>query len=152
IMSNVLLVVALELALVGDYFTQKVRMFFLWLFGTLNLLAIAYLFSILVFPIPNIYIPLGSSKGFSLGEIVLILNAIVSVVILAVNFGKLRKKEKVVFLVVVGMFLLGLVFATGSDGYIFPKHIAWHSMWHIVGSFGFVLFWYFNHLRFSNKE
>ncbi|MCX8064516.1 MAG: hypothetical protein N3G21_05010, partial [Candidatus Hydrogenedentes bacterium] len=46
IMSNVLLVVALELALVGDYFTQKVRMFFLWLFGTLNLLAIAYLFSI----------------------------------------------------------------------------------------------------------
>lgn len=149
IMSNILVVVALELGLIGDYFSGSVQKSLWVVIGFLNLFVILYLVSIIFLPIPHIYLPLGRSKGFTLGEIALILNAIMVVIILGTNYTKLRRKEKAVFWGIVLTFLFGLFFATGSDDYIYPRYIGWHSMWHILGSYGFILFWYFNHLRFS---
>ena len=152
IMSNILLVFSLQIALAGDYLSPKSHRLFLIILTIFNLLVFGYLLSLLFLPVPNFYLSLGNNKGFTLGEIALILNAILAVIILGLNFGKLDVREKVILLLIIAIFSMGLYFATGSDDYIYPKYIGWHSMWHLTASFGFVFFWYFNHLRFSVKE
>lgn len=151
ITSNILVVFSLQLALAGDYFSRRIFKIFSIVSGVVNLILVVYLLCLLFLPVPNVYFSLGEGKGFTLGEFALILNAVVAVMILGSSYRKLTFRERVVLLVILGTFLLGLSLATGSDEYIFPKYIGWHSMWHLTGSFGFILFWYFNHLRFVNK-
>ncbi len=149
IMSNILLVWALELALAGDFLKQPFRRQFVFILSIINLFVILKLGYEVISPPQNIFLPLGEKGGFTFGEIALILNAILSVIIISYYSRSFTKKQKSVMKVLVAIFLLGLLLATGSDDYIYPTFLSWHSLWHITGAFGFVVFWFFNHLRFS---
>ncbi len=151
IASNILVVFSIQFALAGDYFSQRFFKIFSIVLGVVNLILVVYLLCLLFLSLPNVYFSLGKGKGFTLGEFALILNAVVTVMILGSSYRRLTFRERIVLLVILVTFLLGLFLATGSDEYIFPKYMGWHSMWHLTGSFGFILFWYFNHLRFGIK-
>ncbi len=149
IMTNILLIWALGLALAGDFFTESFYTRYVFVLSVINLFVVLKLGYEIFSPPRNLFLPLGEKSGFTFGEVALILNAVVCVAIMGSFSKTFTKKQKSVLKLLVAMFFLGLVFATGSDDYIKPTFISWHSLWHVTGAFGFVVFWYLNHLRFS---
>lgn len=151
IMSNILLVWALELALAGDFLKEVLYKKFVCVLSIINLLVVLKLGYEIYSPPEDIFLSLGEKSGFTFGEVALILNAILSVSVIAYYSKTFTRKQKSILKVLIAMFLLGLILATGSDDYIKPTFIGWHSLWHVTGAFGFVVFWFFNHLRFSRE-
>ncbi len=149
VMSNILLIWALELALAGDFFKEPFRKKFISVVSIINLIVVLKLGYEIYAPPKGLFLPLGEKSGFTVGEVALILNALLSVIIFSYYSNTFSKKQKMVLKTIVFMFLLGLILATGSDDFIKPAFISWHSLWHITGAFGFVVLWFFNHLRFS---
>jgi len=149
IMSNILLVWALELALIGDFFMERSYKKFISVLSAINFLIVIKLVYEIFSPPEDVFLPLGEKGGFTFGEVALILNAVFCVAIMGYYSKTFTKKQKSILRILVVTFLLGLVLATGSDDYIKPTFIGWHSLWHVTGAFGFVIFWFFNHLRFS---
>lgn len=149
VMSNILLIWALEIALAGDFFSKVFYKKFVSVMTLINMLVILKLGYEIFSPPANLFLPLGEKSGFTFGETALILNAVLSVGIMAYYSKTCTQKQKSVLKVIVAIFILGLILATGSDDFIKPTFIGWHSLWHITGAFGFIVFWFFNHLRFS---
>lgn len=149
IMTNILLVWTLELALIGDFLKEMSYKKSVSVLSIINLLIVVKLGYEIFSPPKGVFLPLGEKGGFTFGEVTLILNAILCVTIMSYYSTTLTKKQKSILKVLVAMFLLGLALATGSDDYVKPTFIGWHSLWHVTGAFGFVVFWFFNHLRFS---
>ena len=50
------------------------------------------------------------------------------------------------------IFFAGMLLATASNEEIVPPFFAMHALWHLVGAFGFVVLWAFNHVRFAGYE
>ena len=50
-------------------------------------------------------------------------------------------------LVVFGLFVSGMLLATAKNDVIVAPFLSMHALWHLVGAFGFVFFWAFNHKR-----
>ena len=48
----------------------------------------------------------------------------------------------------VGIFLVGMVLATAAETRVADPFLAFHALWHLVGAFGVIVFWAFNHVRF----
>ncbi len=151
VMTNILLIWALELALAGDFFKPQTYKKFVSIISIINLIVILELGYEIFYPPKNLLISLGGKNGFPFGEIALILNAVLSVIILSYYTKTFTKKQKSVLMLLVFIFLIGLILSTGSDGFIYPRFIGWHSLWHVTGAFGFIVLWFFNHLRFVEK-
>ncbi|MGC8737831.1 MAG: hypothetical protein ACP5UA_04190 [Candidatus Hydrogenedens sp.] len=149
IMSNILLVWALELALAGDFFKDMSYKRFIFILSVINCFVVLKLGYEIFVPPESVFLQLGEKSGFTFGEVSLILNAILSVSVMTYYSRTFTQKQKSVLKILVIIFLLGLILATGNDDFIKPAFIGWHSLWHITGAFGFVVFWFFNHLRFS---
>ncbi|HOK08338.1 MAG TPA: hypothetical protein PLT82_00690 [Candidatus Hydrogenedens sp.] len=149
IITNILLVWALELALAGDFFKNMHYKRFVLILSVINFFVVFKLGYEIFAPPERVFLKLGEKSGFTFGEVALILNAILSVSIMTYYSKTFTQKQKYVLKILVVIFLLGLILATGSDDFIKPTFIGWHSLWHITGAFGFIVFWYFNHLRFS---
>lgn len=149
IMSNILLVWALELALAGDFLKAISYKRFVFVLSVINGFVVLKLGYEIFSPPESIFLQLGEKSGFTFGEVALILNAILSVSVMAYYSKTFTQKQKSVLKILVLIFLLGLILATGNDDFIKPTFIGWHSLWHVTGAFGFVVFWFLNHLRFS---
>jgi hypothetical protein len=51
-----------------------------------------------------------------------------------------------------GLFVIGALLATATNQRVDFQILAWHATWHIVGAFGFIVLWAFNHMRFVMSE
>lgn len=93
-------------------------------------------------------IDLGDFGGFYAGETLLILDAILIVLLLyraRTGFPPTARKLLVVVTIV---FLAGLYFASAADTHRIMRVVVYHSLWHILGGFGFLVLWAMNHVRF----
>jgi hypothetical protein len=58
-------------------------------------------------------------------------------------------KAKPLLLLVCAIFFCGMLLATASNDKIVPPFIPLHALWHLVGAYGFIVLWAFNHVRFA---
>ena len=147
--SNIFLAWALQIAVSGDFMRRRPRITLLSITTVVNLCAWSWMIYEIFAPEKKPLLTFGEFGHFMVGEVTLIANAWVVAVLFFVYYGRIPRAARPLLLLTLAMFLLGMFLATASNeqvsGYIFP----WHATWHIVGAFGFITMWVFNHVRFS---
>lgn len=148
--TNLLLGWLLVAAALGDFAKPRLRWGVAAGMGLLNLLAI--LFRLLVGrsgAANPLVLSLGSFGGFTLGELMLIANSLLAVILLYLKLGLLCPPARSLLFAMTGVFLLGALLASAGNHVVEYRFLAFHALWHLVGAFGFVFLWAFNDSRFS---
>ena len=91
-------------------------------------------------------IPLGSWGGFYPGESCLIGLSFTSVGLFVARRSLIPSRAKPLLMLVCTIFLVGMALATASNDKIVYPFFAMHALWHVVGAFGFIFLWAFNHV------
>jgi len=151
--SNLLLAWAIQLAVLGDYWRERRWRVAAASLGV-NLLAIGNMVRERFFAEEIHYlIPLGDFGGFRTGEVMLIADSLFVVALLTAARTRMPRRARPLLGFVALSFLCGLALATASNqqvGLLFGvPTLAYHALWHLVGSFGFLAFFVLNHVRFS---
>jgi hypothetical protein len=148
--SNIVVTWALALGVVGDYyepaFARRARpaLTFAMLVGVAW-----HLYDRLPGTERAYLVPLGAWGGFFPGETFLIGFALLVVALFWARRAQLSKRARPLLGLVVAIFMGGLVLASASNERIVYPFFAMHALWHLVGAFGFVALWAFNHVRFA---
>ncbi len=148
--SNLLLAWALQLAVLGDFWAPAVRNRVAVATGLVNLAAIAWIFREAITGQKHHLIPFGEHGGFYTGEVVLILDSFLVVGLLVSRRREIAARAKPLLYLVTLTFAVGLLLATAGNQEVADPFFSYHALWHVVGAFGFVLFWAFNHVRFED--
>ena len=147
--SNILLAWWLIVAASGDFLQPSSRKKLIGITLACNLLVWAWLIAEIFAAKKIPLISFGAHGYFNVGEVALIANCWVTV-ILFIRFRKQVSRASSPFLyTVIVMFFAGMLLATASNSHISLYILPWHAAWHILGAFGFITFWVFNHVRFS---
>jgi hypothetical protein len=113
--------------------------------GTNILLALAYeVFA----PEKRPVITFGEFGLFYAGEVALIANGWVAVILLVANIRHIPAHARPALWMMVGTFFTGMLMATASNSEIALRIVPWHAVWHVTGMAGFLLMWLMNHTRF----
>ncbi len=155
--SNLVLAWALQVAVLGDFFSRTVQWRFALASGLVNLAGIANMVRERFFADEITYlVPLGEFGGFRTGETMLILDSILVVGLLYASRGSIPRDAKPLLNLTAVSFLVGLGLATASNDQIGmllgTPTLAYHALWHLVGAFGFMVFFLFNHVRFNPPQ
>ncbi|HOQ91075.1 MAG TPA: hypothetical protein PLX03_13120 [Candidatus Hydrogenedentes bacterium] len=148
--TNILLAWALIVATSGDFLSRTSRWRLLSVITPIDVAGIGWLIWEIFAPEKRPLITFGSFGQFFAGEVFLIANAWVVVILFLVGRRQIPMPARPALWVVIGMFFCGMCMATAANhvitAYIFP----WHAMWHITGMAGFLTLWLFNHIRFND--
>jgi|GEM_PF-391803 len=147
--TNILLAWAMIAAVSGDYMNAQARRRLLGITLSLNTLAWCWLVYEIFAPEKKPLLTLWDSGHFYTGEVTLILNAWVVVFLFVRYRRRIIEAARPFLYTIIALFLLGMILATGDNDHISIYIFPWHAVWHIVGAFGFITLWMFNHLRFS---
>lgn len=150
--TNILLAWALEIAVSGDFMGKPARRKLLVALTALNIGVWFYLAYEVVAPVKRYVITFGSHGGFHFGQVALILNAFVVLGLFIAGYKHIPREARGLFHLAVCMFLAGLLLATARQSFISNRVFAWHAVWHLVGAFGFITIWFFNHVRFNEID
>ncbi|HOT50410.1 MAG TPA: hypothetical protein P5318_12675 [Candidatus Hydrogenedentes bacterium] len=150
--TNILLAWALQLAVAGDFLKPEARRRLALVSTSANLIVIGWLFLEISLVPKKPLLAFGSFGQFYVGEVALILNCFVVVGLFAANHARIPREARGLFYLIVAMFLCGLFLATAGNDQVSLRIFAWHSVWHLVGAFGFVTLWLFNHVRFADRR
>lgn len=96
-------------------------------------------------------IPLGEFGGFRISEVLLIVSALLATSLHYVNLGKIPSDSRGLLYAMTGLYVIGMLLATAANDQVDFRIMAWHAIWHVVGAFGFVMLWAFNHKRFEPR-
>jgi hypothetical protein len=148
--SNIVVTWALALGVVGDYydpaFARRARPALTVAMGV----GVAWhLYDRLPGTERAYLVPLGAWGGFFPGETFLIGFAWLVVGLFWARRTQLPARAKPLLGLVVAIFFAGLLLASASNERIVYPFFAMHALWHLVGAFGFVALWAFNHVRFA---
>ena len=150
--SNIVVAWALALGVLGDYyepgFVRRAR--------PLLTLAMAvgvgwHLYDRLPGAERTYLVPLGAWGGFFPGETWLIALSLTVVGLFWARRERIPAPARPLLALVVATFFAGMLLATASNERIVPPFFAMHALWHVVGAFGFVALWAFNHVRFARS-
>lgn len=149
IASNYLFAWSLQYAVLGDYYRRRHRYAIAGASALVNLASIVY--KILAGPQRSkvLAIPLGGETGFTVTEVVLILDALLVLALLFAKVGKMYEGSRPLLYLTMVVFVVGLVLAGPADSIVGFGIIPYHAAWHIVGSFGVMTLWFFNFVRFT---
>lgn len=151
--SNLILAWALQVAVLGDFFARIARPVAVGSLA-LNLAAIGQMVHENFVAEEIAYlIPLGGFGGFRVGESMLILDSVFIVVLLYRARTRIPPAARRLLHLLALTFLAGLGLATAANpqvGVLAGQPVlAYHALWHLVGAFGFLVFFLFNHVRFE---
>ncbi len=143
---------ALVNAALGDYYSPRTHQSAAIGLALLNLVALGT--RLIQGPVSTklMVINLGVFGGFTLLEMTLILNSFLTVGLLYARLSHIPAKARPLLYLVTLMFVIGALLATASNQRVDFQILAWHATWHIVGAFGFIVLWAFNHMRFVMSE
>jgi hypothetical protein len=151
--SNLILAWALQLAVLGDFHAPAVRLRVALASLALNLAAIAWMIGENFGGIPRRpVVPLGEFGGFYLGELVLILDSLFVTALLYRARQHIPPRARPLLNLVAVSFVVGLLLATADNQEVVRPVIAFHALWHLVGAFGFLALFVFNHVRFEEAR
>ncbi len=147
--TNLLLAWTLQVAALWDNYAPKTRWVGAIASGLVNLFAIAGRISMgpgsaRIFPVT-----FGEFGGFSVVELVLIVDSFLAIGLLYGKHQYIPARARPLLYVTTVFFLLGAVLASASNHRVDFSILAWHASWHVVGAFGFLFLWAFNHVRFN---
>ncbi len=145
--SNLLLAFVLQLAVLADFHDPRVRRRIALGSAVANGLAIAGLIHEGLSGVKVLAIDFGAYGGFHPGEAMLIADCVLVVALFAWNRRLVPASARPLLHAVTLTFLIGLVLASASGDFVVGRVLSFHALWHVVGGFGFVLLWAFNHAR-----
>jgi hypothetical protein len=144
--TNLLLAWALQVAVLGDFFTRRTQTRVAMVSAVINLAYIVWL--IAEGPQRKLAITFGQSGEFTWGELLLIANSVFVVALLYARRAQIPAPAHSLLHLVTLFFFIGLLFATQSNHRLDFTVVAYHAIWHIVSAYGFIVLWAFNHARF----
>jgi hypothetical protein len=148
--SNIVVAWALALGVLGDYYAPAFARRARPLLSAAMLLGVGWhLYDRLPGTERAYLIPLGSWGGFYPGESWLIALSWTVVALFWARRAMIPTRAKPLLALVLAIFFVGMLLATASNEQIVHPFFAMHALWHVVGAFGFVALWGFNHVRFS---
>lgn len=144
--TNLLLAWALQFAALGDYYSARTQRIVTAISGVMITAFVIQMMA--AGPERRLAITFGESGEFTWGELLLIANSILAVALLYFRRLLIPERARPLLYLVTIIFLAGLGFATQSNHRVDFGVLAYHATWHIVGAYGFIVLWIFNHLRF----
>jgi hypothetical protein len=151
--SNLILAWALQLAVLGDFHAPAVRRRLALGSLALNLAAIGWMIGENFGGLPRRpAVPLGEFGGFTLGELVLILDSLFVTVLLYRARHRIPPRARPLLNLVAATFGVGLLLATANNQEVVRPVVAFHALWHLVGAFGFMTLLVFNHVRLEDAR
>jgi hypothetical protein len=152
IATNLLLGWALVNAALGDYYSRRTRRWGVIGLAALNVVALSTRLIQGPGSTKIMLINLGVFGGFTLLEVTLILNSVLAVGLLYARRARIPLKARPLLYLLTGLFVIGALLATATNQRVDLQILAWHATWHIVGAFGFIALWAFNHMRFVMRD
>jgi hypothetical protein len=146
--TNLLLGWALVNAALGDYYSSRTHRLVAIGLAVLNLVALSTRLIQGPGSTKIMLINLGVFGGFTLLEMALILNSFLAVGLLYARRSHIPPQARPLLYLVTILFVSDALLATASNQRVDFQILAWHATWHIVGAFGFISLWAFNHMRF----
>lgn len=145
--TNLLLAYVLQLAVLGDYYGEPFRRRFTLAAGVVNACGIAWLIGEGLQGGASNAISFGSHAGFQLGELVLILDSFAITGLFIARREQIPAVATPLLRLVIACFTGGLLLATAAGDVVGGRIGSYHALWHVLGSFGFIFLWAFNHVR-----
>ncbi len=148
--SNIVVAWSITLAVLGDYYARKTQNWARPL-ATLGMIAGVgwHYYDRLPSTASGYIIPLGKWGGFYPGESFLIAFSWLVLFLFFVKWRVVPKEARPLLLLVALIFFVGMLLATAGNNQIVYPFLSIHAIWHVVGAFGFMTLWAFNHVRFS---
>ena len=151
--SNIVVAWALCLAVLADYYEGASARQAARLLTVLMVVGVAWHF---VDRMPtggrSYLIPLGTWGGFYPGESWLIAMSWTAVGLFVARRRSIPEAARPILGVVFVTFFTGMLFATAGNEVIVVPFLSMHALWHVVGAFGFVFLWAFNHVVVEARE
>jgi hypothetical protein len=147
--TNLLLAWCVQMAALGDFYSRRTRNIVLAVTGAGILAFLIWMLARGADAPREFPVSFGSYGGYTLGEILLISNVFVAVVLLALKRTKMPSHSRPFMGITVIIFTLGLLFSTASNQQV-DGILAYHAIWHLVAATGFFALWVFNDVRFKN--
>lgn len=148
--SNIVVTWALALAVIGDYYTPRFARRARPALTLAMLVGVAWhLYDRWPGTQRAYLIPFGSWGGFRPGQTFLIAFAWGVFALFWAKRARIPARARPLLGVVVAIFVAGLGLATASNERVVYPFFAMHALWHLVGAFGFVALWAFNHVRLA---
>ena len=147
--SNILLAWVVIAAVTGDYMRPGPRRTLLGITLALNTLVWLWLLYEVFAPEKRPLLRLWDHGHFYTGEVALITNGLIAAFLFLFYHDRINRAARPLLYATLAIFIAGLVLATGDNDHITWYILPWHAAWHIVGAFGFITLWVFNHVRFS---
>ncbi len=150
--TNLLLVWLMQVAALWDGYSTRVRWGVAVGSGIINLSAI--MTKLLVGPGFNKIFPvdLGDFGGFNISELVLIAGSLLAIGLLYGQINRLTRQSKNLLYFSTGLFFAGAIMASAGNHTVHLTILAYHATWHVIGAFGFICLWGFNHSRFNLRQ
>ncbi len=148
--SNILVTWSIALAVLGDYYRQRTRKWAVPL-ATAGMIAGVswHYYDRLPSTVSFYVIPLGKWGGFYPGEFALVAFSWLVLFLFFAKWKSVPEKARPLLLLVALVFFGGMLLATADQELVVYPFVAIHAVWHVVGAFGFITLWAFNHVRFS---
>jgi hypothetical protein len=148
--SNIVVAWAFAIAVLGDYDPPETQRWARPFLTVAMIVGVTWHFADRLPGTERHYlIPLGDWGGFHPGETWLIALSFTVTGLLIARRSRIPASATPLLRLVVGIFLCGLLLATARNDEIVYPFFSIHALWHLVGAFGFVAFWAFNHVRFA---
>ena len=138
---------SLSLAALADYYDSAFRRNGRWILSAAMVVGVAWHFYDRLPSTERAYlIPLGDWGGFYPGETWLIAFAFTVVALFLSRRRMIPGRARPLLAIVCGIFFAGMLLATASNERVVAPFFAMHALWHVVGAFGFIFLWAFNHV------
>jgi hypothetical protein len=147
--TNIFLAWAMQVAVAGDFLPKPLRGKLLAGTGLANVFVLAWLAYEVVAPVKTPIVTFGEFGQFYVGEVALILNAFLAVGLFIYGYKTIPIHARPLLHLTVATFFVGMILATAGNSQVSLRVFAWHATWHLVGAFGFMTLWFFNHMRFG---
>lgn len=150
--TNLLLAWCIQLAVLGDYYAPETRRRMGAVMGVLNGAAIAWMFGEAATGTKTYLVSFGEHGGFYPGEAMLIVDSLLVTGLLVAKRSTFPDRARPLLWITTALFVLGLALATADGDVVGGRVGSWHALWHVVGGFGFVFLWAFNHVRLMEER
>ncbi len=149
ISSNLLVVWLLQVAILGDYYSKSAQRWIGGVSGLLNLSFAIWRSTVDLERYRTYGFFWSETDGFYLGESLLIAGSLLVTVLFYLSRKKIPAQARPLLYLVTATFIVGVLLSPASNQQVDWQIVAYHATWHLVGSFGFLMLWAFNHVRFT---
>jgi len=150
--SNIVVTWAIAMAVIGDYYAKSTQKWAWPAVTLLMIIGVGWHYYDRMPSTPQQYLlNFGGWGGFNPGEVWLIGFSWLNVGLFIAKRKLIPRRAMPLLLFTLAMFFAGMFLATASNDKIIYPFYSLHALWHIVGGYGFIALWAFNHVRFTTE-